>query len=115
MPKERISPQPEEGENVEQNGNNGNVTNEPFESDTQKIIRRHLENENDVITDEDIANVRVGMVPPEFDRSTVVRFEDNEAREEVEDDLTGGTIGMGKDENLDEGQISPWDTIDPTK
>jgi hypothetical protein len=114
MPKEPIDPQPEKGENVEQNGN-GEVNHEHFESDTQKIIRRHLENQNDVITDEDIANVRVGMVPPEFDRATEVRFEGNEAREEVEDDLTAGTNGMGKDENLDEGKITPWDTIDPTK
>src|SRR5437763_510103 len=36
---------------------------ERFESDTQRIIHRHLENENDVITDEDIRNVRVGLTP----------------------------------------------------
>lgn len=40
------------------------VTPNEFESDTQKIIRRHLENENDQITDEDIRNVRVGVTPP---------------------------------------------------
>ena len=115
MPEERINPQPQEGENVEQNENNEGVNGERFESDTQKIVRRHLENEDDIITDEDIASVRVGMVPPEFDRATEVRFEDDEAREAVEDDLTAGTDDTAKDENLDKGQITPWDTIDPSK
>jgi hypothetical protein len=40
------------------------TNDEAFESDTQKIIRRHLENEDDEITDEDIRNVRVGVTPP---------------------------------------------------
>lgn len=115
MPEERINPQPEEGENVEQNESNEDVNNENFESDTHKIVRRHLENEDDIITDEDIANIRVGMVPPEFDKATEARFEDDEAREEVEDDLTAGTGDKAKDDNLDKGQITPWDTIDPTK
>jgi hypothetical protein len=115
MLEERINPQPGEGENVEHNENSEDVNNERFESDTQKIIRRHLENENDVITDEDIANVRVGMVPPEFDQATEARFDDDEARKEVEDDFTENTNDMDKDENLDEGQITPWDTVDPTK
>lgn len=115
MPEERINPQPQEGENEQGNENVENVDNDRFESDTQKIIRRHLENKDDVITDEDIASVRVGMVPPEFDEATEARFEDDDAREDAEKDLLSGTQDMDKDENLDKGQVTPWDTIDPTK
>jgi hypothetical protein len=115
MSEDRINPQSQEGENVEKNENREDMNNEPFESDTQKIMRRHLENEDDIITDEDIANIRVGMVPPEFDRATESRFEGEEAREEVEDEISGETKEMNKDENLDNGQITPWDTIDSGK
>jgi hypothetical protein len=115
MPEERINLQPKEGDNEQGNENVENVDNDRFESDTQKIVRRHLENKDDVITDEDIAGVRVGMVPPEFDEATEARFEDDDAREDAEKDLLSGSQDMDKDENLDEGQITPWDTIDPTK
>lgn len=115
MPEERINPQPDNAENVERNENIENIDNDRFESDTQKIIRRHLENKDDVITDEDIASVRVGMVPPEFDAATEARFEDDENREDVEEKLIGNTENLDKDENLDEGQVTPWDTIDPSK
>ena len=38
-------------------------TAERFETDTQKIVRRHLENQDDIITDEDLRSVRIGMTP----------------------------------------------------
>ena len=115
MPQNRIDPLPQQNENVETNDNVENGDNERFESDTQKIVRRHLENKDDVITHEDIAGVRVGLVPPEFDSATEVRFEDEEAREDVEEKLLGETEDMKEDENLNQKQITPWDTIDPTK
>jgi hypothetical protein len=115
MPEDRMNLQSEEGENVEGKENAENVSDERFESDTQKIIHRHLENKDDIITDEDIANVRVGMTPPQLDEATEARFENEEARENVEDDLLEGTKDMNKDENLDKGQMTPWDVIDPTK
>jgi len=115
MLEDRINPAPQEGENMKSNEEMENVDNERFESDTQKIVRRHLENEDDIITHEDIANVRVGMVPPEFDAATEARFEAEEAREEVEKEFTEGTEDMKEDENLKEGQTTPWDIIDPTK
>ena len=34
-----------------------------FESDTQKIVRRHLEDPNHTITEEELRNVRIGMTP----------------------------------------------------
>lgn len=115
MPEERINLPSQEGENVEKNDNDENINDDRFESDTQKIIRRHLENKDDIITDEDIAGVRIGMTPPEFDDATAARFEGDEARENAEEELLDGTEDMDKDENLDKGQITPWDTIDPTK
>jgi len=115
MPQNRVNPQPQQDENVEPNENIDNVDNERFESDTQKIIRRHLENKDDVITDEDIAGVRVGLVPPEFDSATEARFEGEASLEDVEEDVLGETDDVNKDQNLDEDQITPWDTVDPTK
>jgi hypothetical protein len=115
MPEERINPLPQEGENVDSNKDSENTSDERFVSDTQKLVRKHLEDKEHVITEDDIANVRVGMVPPEFDSATEARFEGTEAREEAEKDLLSGTEDMKKDENLDESQITPWDTIDPTK
>ena len=115
MPENRINPQPDKDENVERNEGTENVNDDRFESDTQKIIRRHLENKDDVITDEDIASVRVGMTPPQFDEATAARFEGDDAREDAEEEMLENTEDMDKDENLDEGQITPWDTIDPAK
>ena len=33
---------------------------ERFESDTQKIVRRHLQDKDHVITEEEIASIRIG-------------------------------------------------------
>jgi hypothetical protein len=45
--------------------NNSDVQNqEDFESDTKKLVRRHLSDKDHVITDEEIASIRVGMIPP---------------------------------------------------
>jgi hypothetical protein len=115
MPEESTNLQPQEGENLERKNNIENTNDDRFESDTQKIIRRHLEDKDDIITDEDIANVRVGMTPPQFDEPTEARFEGEEAREEVEENLLDDAEDMKKDENLDKKQITPWDAIDPTK
>lgn len=112
MPEENINPQSEENKNAEQHENSDAIDNERFESDTQKVVRRHLQNENDIITDEDIANIRVGMVPTEFDKATEARFEGDDAREEVENKFTDGTKDTDKDNNLDKGPITPWDTLD---
>jgi hypothetical protein len=74
-----------------------------FQSDTQKIVRRHLENEEDVITEEDIANVRVGMTPP-LDEATeeAIKERDRSADRKKTDD-----------DDASEGQkATPWDVID---
>ena len=84
-------------------------------SDTQKIVRRHLENENDIITDEDIASVRIGMTPADLDEATEARFEGEDAIEDEEEEILGDTDKIEDDENTDDRHITPWDTIDPTK
>lgn len=40
---------------------------ERFMTDTEKIIHRHLSNKDDVITEEDIRSVRIGISPNEAD------------------------------------------------
>lgn len=110
MAAERLPSQFNENGNAEENPEN---ENNRFESDTQRIIHRHLENENDVITDEDIASVRVGAVNPQFDEATAARFEDDATRKETEDKLLEGTEDMKVDENLKNRQTTPWDAIDP--
>ena len=108
----RINPQSQDGENIERNETGDEPNEERFVSDSQKLVRKHLEDKDHVISDEDIANIRVGMVPPEFDAATEVRFEDKDAIDEAEDELLEGKE-KENDENLDDKRITPWDTIDP--
>jgi hypothetical protein len=96
---DRLNPRPEEPKNSQQG-------EEQFESDTQKIVRRHLENEDDVITEEDIRNVRVGMTPP-LDEPTEEAVRESE--EKVADRKQ-----IDENETLPgEEQVTPWDLIDP--
>lgn len=104
----------QEGENVkDENTENGNE--ERFESDTQKLVRKHLEDKNHVITDEDIANVRVGMVPPQFDGGAATESEGKETHEAAEENAAEETEDRKEDENLKDMQATPWDIIDPAK
>lgn len=106
MPEDRTNPQPQD-ENVERKSENDEI----FESDTQRIIRRHLENKDDIITDEDIASVRVG-VNPQFDEATAARFEDDYARDQAEEDLIGDTDKLEEEKNSEDDQVTPWDTLE---
>jgi hypothetical protein len=115
MPEDRMNPQSQDTQNVETNKNKmQHGQDEAFESDTHKIIRRHLENKNDIITDEDIANVRVGMTPPLMDAATEARFEDEDAEEKAEERALGNTQDSKPDQNLENEKTTPWDTVDPT-
>lgn len=108
MQNNRINPQPENSENVEKN-ELINENEERFESDTQKIVRQHLQDRDHIITDEDIANVRVGMVPREFNATT------EESRKEEEKKFIDDTNDLEEDKNLEDEKITPWDIIDPTR
>ncbi len=99
---------PQQGQKPEEKNE---VFGERFESDTQKIIHRHLENKDDVITDEDIRNVRVGM-SPEMDEPTEVRFERDDKIDEVEEKYIGEEAKNDHQPSPDKF-ITPWDAIDP--
>jgi hypothetical protein len=90
-----------------QNGDDSNnsQSEEQFQSDTQKIVKRHLENKDDVITEEDIRNVRVGMTPP-LDEATEEALEEREEKvadhKSIDEERTSG------------GQkLTPWDVVEP--
>lgn len=105
MAQDRLNPQDKNlNENFESD-------HDRFESDSQRIIHRHLENKDDIITDEDIASVKIGATP-DFDEATAARFKGDEARKEKEDELLEGTEDMDVDENLKDKQLTPWDTIE---
>lgn len=108
MADERINPIPQNEENPENNDE------ERFESDTQKLTRKHMEDENHQFTDEEIKNLRVGMSPPVLDEATEVRFEDEDAADRVEDKFIGDKKNDSSDDDTAGKKITPWDTIDPS-
>lgn len=42
----------------------------PFESDAKKVVRKHLEDKDHVITEEEIRNVRIGVTPLEEEKAS---------------------------------------------
>lgn len=91
-----------------QNGSDTSRNGEQFISDTQKIVRRHLENQHDVITEDDIRNVRVGMTPP-MDEATLEAIREREEDEKIADKKT-----TDEDETIPGNEkITPWDIIAP--
>ena len=82
-----------------------------FVSDAQKLVRKHLEDPDHVITDEDMKNIRVGMTPPEENQ---IRPGDEESIERAEKKIIGEEI-RDTDEVSDKDRLTPWDTIDPAR
>jgi hypothetical protein len=84
----------------DQPGNDDQENQDEFVSDTQKVVRRHLENEDDVISEEDIRNVRIGMTPP----GALSAEEAEERAKELTEDAD-------KKEETEAGDepITPWD------
>jgi hypothetical protein len=80
-----------------ENRNQPNGNSNHIETDAERIIHRHLSNKDDVITDEDIRNVRVGVTPVVPDAATLARFEDEEEKENLNDSNQPGN------------PITPWD------
>jgi hypothetical protein len=99
MPNESLNPQPREDVNKDQN-------EERFESDTQKLVRRHLEDEDHVITEEEIRNVRVGMSPPP-DEPTEEAIQESEGKAADRKTADESETAPG------EQQATPWDVIQP--
>lgn len=71
---------------------------ESFEPDSQKVVQRHLQDENHKITEEEIKNVRISTdhIHQDFDK---VPFPDTDASKSSD----------AGDTNLDEKVVTPWD------
>ena len=85
--------------------NNDEQRPERFESDTEKIIHRHLQNKDDVITEEDIRNVRVGLTPTSAERER----EEEDVTETIDEEVN--TPEDGQDPDQTDDPVTPWDTV----
>lgn len=74
---------------------------EQFESDTQRLVRQHMEDKDHVISEEDMKNMQVGMTPP--------------VDGEVEEEITEWQKRVNERDDNKGQQVTPWDTIDPDK
>jgi hypothetical protein len=107
-----ITPKPFCMDDNNQNSHpDGGYSEKRPESDAERVIHRHLENQDDIITDDDIRNIRVGVAPSDMDEATRARFEDSGEVEGLED-------RMADEPNADQGPngkassanpITPWD------
>jgi hypothetical protein len=80
--------------------------NDRLETDSEKIIRRHIENEDDAITEEDIRNVRI-----EPSEAAVESANDPVNLGEPAETETDGTTGADADK-IGKSPANPWDVID---
>ncbi len=99
MPQNPLGAHPQDDTDKKQN-------EEQFESDTQKLVRRHLEDENHVITEEELRNVRVGMSPPP-DAPTM------EAIHEREEKAADRKVADEDETAPGEQQATSWDILKP--
>jgi hypothetical protein len=93
MENNRVSP--------EDKVNEGNM---PLETDSEKIVRRHLEDEDDQITDADIRNVRI------VGGEELTATDDETSLTDEEQDITR----TDKDNELpdpNDKPITPWDVV----
>lgn len=80
---------------------------ERFETDSQRIVRRHLENEDDVITDDDLRNVRIGISAEDTNTLNIEEAEKiNELVEEAGKEMPDDEAIASNDYPL-----TPWDTV----
>jgi len=84
-------------------------------TDAQKITRRHLEDEDDIITDEDIRNIKIGPIRQEPIATGAELSEIIKEREEM-DDIKDSNSEEDSSEDKKDGEspakpVTPWDTI----
>src|SRR5690349_4751915 len=78
---------------------------QPFVSDTEKLVHRHLADPNHVITEEELAGIRIGMTPPPDD-PTQLAIRDS-------DDRISDQKAIDENETMPGAQKStPWDVIE---
>ncbi len=82
----------------------GTEDNKPprFESDTQKVVRQHMEDEDHEISEEDMKNVRIGVTIP-MDETTREGVE--ELQEKIDENNQQHKTGGDK-------PVTPWDVVD---
>jgi hypothetical protein len=66
--------------------------------ETKERVRRHIRNRNDVITDDDIKNVKIDLSIPHAPGEEPLPIPDDKQRP--------------KDEDKDHTYITPWDVLD---
>ena len=102
---------PTEGENVKNNGNPSSEEDKQL-SDTQKVVRRHMEDQDHIITDDEMRSIQVGSSIQKMDAPTAARFGDDEKKEEVEKEYLGNEEEIEEDSNVKGDKLTPWDTIE---
>ena len=83
---------------------NENVHNKPLETDSSEIVRRHLEDKNHEITEEEIRNVRIAVEDDEpitTDADAETRFVANDEEAKEENDVP----------DPNDQPATPWDVI----
>jgi hypothetical protein len=84
--------------------------NRPVETDSEKIVRRHLENEDDEITDEDIRSVRV--VTTDDEPTTISAEAEARFTEDSDKEITGSeTDEKTGAPNADEKPGTSWNVL----
>ena len=81
-----------------------NMQSGKFESDTQKIIHKHLADPEHHISEDEIRNVRIGMTPGP-DAVT------KEALNERDGTIDGAGLIETNETDSGNQQITPWDTL----
>ena len=88
-------------------GNRNKESNKPIETDSSEIVRRHLEDENHEITEEDIRNVKVVGTD---DEEPVTTGAEAKAKFDIEEDER-----VKKDDEdapkPNDNPVTPWDVI----
>ncbi len=85
----------------------GNKHGEQEELSTQDLVRRHLEDKDHVITDEDLKKVKVGQdneEEPEAGIESAAYFEGEEDEEKKDDDRKEGENPIRP--------ATPWDVVE---
>lgn len=92
--------------NPEQENEKMGPAEEPFQSDAEKLARRHMADPSHVITDEELQSIRVGMTPPP-DRPT------EEAIRDAKDKIADHKADSEEDTTPGGQKMTPWDLIGP--
>jgi hypothetical protein len=91
-----------------QENNNQQTTgdkDQPFETDTQKLVNKHMADPNHVITEEEMAKLQVGQTPPEARKAQQNQQDMPEADERAADSKS-----IKDDDALPGAQkVTPWD------